>query len=311
MNAWNEIYTHFNPIAFEIAGFKVYWYGMAYVVALLGALFIAKRFIKTNPRFASVTSAMIDSYFVYAELGVILGARFGYVFIYDPNSMYYLTHPWQALNPFMDGHFVGIAGMSYHGGVIGFIIGSLLFAYVKKINIFIYLDLVALSLPLAYVFGRIGNFLNKELFGRPIVDAHLKFIGIYVDGYLRYPSQLIEAFLEGIVVFFIVLFVSKKIRFNGALITIYGMAYSFMRFMAEFTREPDIQLGFYGDFTMGQILSVIMFIISAIVFILCLKWDAKKRVLQTSKEKLSAKKVDTKTSLNSMKRKLKSTKDKK
>lgn len=273
MNFWNEIYSHFSPIAFSAFGFNIHWYSLAYVSALLIGFFLAKYFVKTMPRFSHIDSKIIDSYFIWVEVGILLGARFGYLFIYTDSAIFYLTHPWEAFNPYVDGRFVGIAGMSFHGAVFGFLLASFLFFYVKKANIFALLDIVALSVPLAYVFGRIGNFLNKELYGRVIEEDSLKFIGIYVEGALRYPSQLIEAFLEGIVVFIIVWIASKKNQTEGMLIVIYAFAYSLARFIAEYFREADVQMGYYFlGLSMGQILSCVMMGIA-----LFLLWIIKTR----------------------------------
>ena len=153
-----------NPVAFSLFGINVHWYGIMYVLALLIALWAAKYFVKKDK--LAISNSLLDNYFFWVEIGVILGARIGYIIIYDPNTIYYLTHPWQIFNPFVNGEFVGIRGMSYHGAVLGFIIATLLFCYKFKQNILLYLDLVAISVPLGYIFGRIGNFLNQELIGR-------------------------------------------------------------------------------------------------------------------------------------------------
>lgn len=276
MNFWNEIYSHFSPIAFSAFGFNIHWYSLAYVFALLIGFFLAKYFIKSMPRFSQIDSKIIDSYFIWAEIGILLGARFGYLFIYTDSAMFYLTHPWEAFNPYIDGQFVGIAGMSFHGAVFGFLLASFAFFYFKKVNIFALLDVVALSVPLAYVFGRIGNFLNKELYGRVIEEDSLKFIGIYVEGALRYPSQLIEAFLEGIIVFIVIFIASKKTKTEGMLIVIYAFSYSIARFVAEYFREPDVQMGYYFlGLSMGQILSCIMICI-ALALLLVIKMREKQ-----------------------------------
>ena len=265
----NEWYSHFNPVAFEIFSIKMHWYGIAYVLALISALWFAGYF-RRDHQFEGIGKKDLENYFLYAELGVILGARLGYILIYSPQRWEYLTHPWQIFNPFDSaGNFVGISGMSYHGAIVGFLLASYIYTKIKKQNFLQYLDLMALSIPLAYVFGRIGNFLNHELYGRAIPenDTFWKPFGIYVDGALRYPSQLIEAFLEGVVVFCIVWVAKRYLKFNGALIGMYALGYSLMRFVAEFYREPDAQMGYYGIFSMGQILSFLMLFASlAILF---------------------------------------------
>ncbi|EAI3889980.1 prolipoprotein diacylglyceryl transferase [Campylobacter jejuni] len=266
MEFWQHIYSNFNVIAFSIFGLKVHWYGIMYVIALLLALLLAKFFLRKFQ--LDINEKHLDSYFIWVEIGVILGARLGYILIYDANTMYYITHPWQIFNPYINGEFVGIRGMSYHGAIIGFLIATLLFCKKYKTNPWIFLDLVALSVPLAYVFGRIGNFLNQELFGR-ITNVPW---GIYVDGVLRHPSQLYEAFLEGIVVFIIVYLARFKQSFQGELILVYAGAYSLARFICEFYREPDFGIGFVlWGMSMGQILSFIMFITALLVYI-CIKF---------------------------------------
>ncbi|WP_104727534.1 prolipoprotein diacylglyceryl transferase [Helicobacter felis] len=261
MSFWNTIYSHFSPIAFSLFGINVHWYGIAYVSALLIAFFVALRAIKKDPVRFPISKPLFESYFLYAEVGVILGARLGYILVYDPNTLYYLKAPWQIFNPFYEGEFVGIRGMSYHGGLVGFLIASLLFSKIKQQNFLIYLDLIAISLPLGYVFGRIGNFLNQELFGRvvPQGDAFGQKIGILVDGVLRYPSQLIEAFLEGLVLFFVVIVAKRFTSAPGMLMVVYGLGYSLARFVSEYYREADVQMGYYfWHLSMGQILSLVM-----------------------------------------------------
>ena len=161
--------------------------------------------------------------------------------------------------------------MSFHGAIVGFLLATFLFCKKYKQNAWQYLDLVALSVPLAYVFGRIGNFLNQELFGRVTNVAW----GIYVDNALRHPSQLYEAFLEGIAVFFVVILVKTRQKFTGELIIVYACAYSLARFICEFFREPDFGIGFVAfGLSMGQILSLVMFII-ALLFYAYLKFKNK------------------------------------
>ncbi|MCI6217498.1 MAG: prolipoprotein diacylglyceryl transferase [Helicobacter sp.] len=264
LSTWNLFYSKFDPIAFEIFFLKIHWYGICYVVALVVALFIAQYFLKHHKSYFGIDAKMLDSYFVWSEVGVILGARIGYVTIYG-NGL-----SWDIFNPFdLDGNFVGIAGFSYHGGVIGFVFASVMFCFYKKQPIFSYLDLATLCIPLAYVFGRIGNFLNQELYGRIIdIDSKLTWIGILVDGHLRYPSQLFEAFFEGIVVFIIMLSVRRFCKKRGQLACVYGIAYALARFFCEYFREADAHMGYYAfNLSMGQILSVVMFVSCVLLLI--------------------------------------------
>lgn len=265
METWNYIYSQFDPVAFHLFSLPVHWYGLMYVLALLSALFAAK-WIVQNDRLA-ITKDQLDDYFIYVEIGVILGARLGYILFYDPNTLYYLTHPWQIFNPFnQNGEFVGIRGMSYHGAVIGFFIGSWLYYWRSGVSFGRLLDVAVISVAIGYVFGRIGNFLNQELVGRA---TELPW-GIYVDGILRHPSQLYEAVLEGLVVFLVLYAYRRYKRYEGELVLLYGLSYGVARFVAEFWREPDPQIGFIccGWMSMGQLLSGMMIIGSIVIWLL-------------------------------------------
>ncbi len=263
MEYWQKIYSNFDPIAFSIFSIHVHWYGIMYVFALLSALLIGKWIVKKDNY--PITDAQLDSYFIWIEIGVILGARIGYILFYDPDLTYYLTNPWQMFNPFnKNGDFVGIRGMSYHGAFAGFMIASYIFAKRNNIRFWLLLDLVSIAVPLGYIFGRIGNFLNQELYGR-VTDASW---GIEVAGILRHPSQLYEGFLEGVVIFVLIFMYRKKAQFIGQIALAYGFLYGIMRFVAEFWREPDPQLGFIccGWMSMGQLLSIAMIFAAIILY---------------------------------------------
>ncbi|MDD5052554.1 MAG: prolipoprotein diacylglyceryl transferase [Sulfuricurvum sp.] len=263
MEFWNHIYEHFNPVAFNLGPIPVHWYGLMYVLALLSALMIAKWIVKKDG--VAITKAQLDDYFIYAEIGVILGARIGYILFYDIHTSYYLSHPWQIFNPFMDGHFVGIRGMSFHGAIIGFLMGSYLYHRRHGISFGVLMDLVAVSVPLGYVFGRIGNFLNQELVGR-VTDVPW---GIYVYDTLRHPSQLYEAFVEGIIVFAIIYAYRKRKAFDGELILLYGFLYGIGRGGVEFFRAPDPQIGYLAGtwLTLGMTLSFAMAAVSVMIWV--------------------------------------------
>ena len=234
-----------------------------YALALISAIFVAKWFIKHDK--LPISNELFDSYIWWAEIGVILGARLGYVIFYDTHTMYYLTHPWQIFNPYINGVYAGISGMSYHGAFFGFIIASYLFCRKNKISFWFITDIAVLGVSAAYIFGRIGNFFNQELVGR-VTDVPW---GIYVGGVLRHPSQIYEAILEGLVVFAILVYFRKRKIFDGQLAIMYGFFYSIARIIAEFFREPDIQLGFiYSDWlTMGILQSLIILGICVVIFV--------------------------------------------
>ena len=217
----------------------------------------------------SISEEMLDNYFIWIEIGIILGARIWYIIFYDPNTAYYLSHPWQIFNPFQNGEFVGIRGMSYHGAVVGASISSYFFARKHPGVIYKILDVVALAVPVGFVFGRIGNFLNQELVGR-VTDVPW---GIYVQDpisnefILRHPSQLYEGFLEGIVIAILIYLYRNHRKFDGALVGIYGIMYGTARFIVEFWREADVQLGYYnGWITMGQMQSLVMIALSIAIY---------------------------------------------
>ena len=256
---WQHIYDHFTPIAFQIGEIKVHWYGIMYILALVVGYLAALKFGKEE----GVPSQILDEYVIWVEVGIILGARIGYFIFYVPHNGYYLTHPWEMFNPFHDGQFVGIRGMSYHGAIIGGVLATLLYSKIRKVDIWKLGDVAALAIPLGYIFGRIGNFLNQELYGR-VTDVPW---GIYVNGVLRHPSQLYEAFLEGVVLFGVIYLYRRKWRIGkGELISLYLLGYGVARFIAEFWRAPDPQLGFViGPFTMGQVLSSIMVLVGGVL----------------------------------------------
>ena len=269
MEFWNNIYSNFNPVAFNIGSVAVHWYGIMYALALLSAVSIAHWIVKKDN--LDISKDDLDNYVWWVEIGVILGARIGYVLFYDIHTSYYLTHPWQIFNPFTsDGTFVGISGMSYHGALAGFIIASILWSKKYKISFWFMVDIAALAVPLGYIFGRIGNFVNQELIGRA-TDIPW---GIYVNGILRHPSALYEAFLEGFVVFIILFSIRTKKQFDGQLGLLYIFIYSIMRIIAELFRQPDIQLGFLLNtswLTMGMIISGIFAFLSMIVYMITLQ----------------------------------------
>ncbi len=265
MEFWQNIYSNFDPVAFNIGSIAVHWYGIMYALALLSAIFVAKWLIKHDK--IPISNDLFDSYIWWAEIGVILGARIGYILFYDTHTMYYVTHPWQIFNPFINGEYAGISGMSYHGAFIGFLIASILFCRKNKVSFWFLADISVLGISAGYVFGRIGNFFNQELIGR---ETDVPW-GILINDKLRHPSQLYEAFLEGILIFIILFAIRKRKSFDGQLAIFYGILYSIARITAEFFREPDIQLGFlYGGWlTMGMLISGIFAILSiAMLFVI-------------------------------------------
>ena len=196
-------------------------------------------------------------------IALIIGARLGYVLFY--NFEYYIDNPLEILLPFSIKNgvwkFTGIAGMSYHGGVIGVLIAIWMYARKKDLHLYTIADFLTPAIPLGYFFGRIGNFINGELYGR-VTEAS---IGMYFpnagDYQLRHPSQLYEAFFEGIVLYFLIKSLKTRFTFLGFNSGLYVFGYAFFRFFIEYVREPDTHLQFiFLNLTMGQLLCIAMMI---------------------------------------------------
>ena len=236
--------NNFDPVAFSIFSLEFRWYSLAYIAGILiGWVYCKKKLIKDQK-----ILDLFDDFITYAILGIIVGGRIGYVLFY--NFEYFFNNPIEIL-------FVWNGGMSFHGGLIGVIIASKLFSKLNKVNTFIFLDLVSLSAPIGIVFGRIANFINSELYGTPTeVPWSVKFIA--VDDINRHPSQLYEAFLEGIVLFFMLQFILKKnfAKKTGQISCLFLVLYSFFRIITEFFRTPDLHIGYlFFNLTLGQLIS--------------------------------------------------------
>ena len=244
----NDIYQGLDPIAFSLGPLVVRWYGLAYVLGFVCAAaiiyFVAKRW-KLGMSEDNLLTLM-----VCAIVGVVLGARIGHVLFYGDG--YYLSHPLEIL-AFNQG------GMSFHGGLVGLLIGGAVAALMTRIPFLTLADLGSIAAPIGLFFGRCANFVNGELWGAP-TDGPLGVVFGGAAGMMpRHPSQLYEAVLEGLVIFCVLFALSRKRpprpqgTFLGAFLVLYGI----FRFLIEFVREPDVQLGYLwgGWLTMGQVLS--------------------------------------------------------
>jgi phosphatidylglycerol:prolipoprotein diacylglycerol transferase len=247
--------NNFDPVAFQIFSLEIRWYSLAYIVGiLLGWLYCKKKLIKDKLLFN-----LFDDFITYLIIGVILGGRLGYVLFY--NLIYYSKNP---IEVFM----IWNGGMSFHGGVIGVVIAALLFSKKHQMNYFIFLDLVALTAPIGIFFGRIANFMNSELYGRP-TDVPWSVEFIIIDNIKRHPSQLYEAFFEGIILFLILRHFAKKdyLKKPGLISGMFLIFYSLFRFMTEFFRIPDPHIGYMVlNLTLGQFISTVFLIIGGILF---------------------------------------------
>ncbi|MDR0747555.1 MAG: prolipoprotein diacylglyceryl transferase [Helicobacteraceae bacterium] len=263
--SWQNFYDWHDPVIFSIGKFALRWYGLMFVTALMVGYLWGRRMVKRGD-WLPIKTADYEALLLYFIVGIILGTRLGYVLFYG-DTLYMLSHPWQIFNPFQDGNFAGISGLSYHGGIVGVVIALLIFAARRGFSVWQLLDLAAVAGSAGYVFGRIGNFLNAELLGR-VTDVAW---GVRVNGVLRHPSALYEAFLEGLLLFAVMTLLYRRRSFDGQMAFTYAMLYAAARFTAEFWRQPDEQLGFiaFGWLTMGQLLSTLMFAAALVFYLKC------------------------------------------
>jgi phosphatidylglycerol:prolipoprotein diacylglycerol transferase len=269
INTWQHLPAQISPVIFSIGSFQLRYYSLMYLVAFAIVYFLTLYRIKNENYEYSAEN--VQDYLVWALLGVIIGGRSGYALFY--NFAYYLHHPLEIILPFDFSHgfrFVGISGMSYHGGLIGIVIVSILFCRKKKIKLWNFVDLLCPAIPLGYTFGRIGNFINGELYGRVTTVPWGMYFPLDSTRSLRHPSQLYEAIFEGIVLFVLLWLIRKKKMFDGFLVGICICGYGFVRFFIEFFREPDYQLGFVLSFmSMGQVLCLLMMAVGVIIIVWC------------------------------------------
>ena len=265
---WQELPSHISPNILTIGAFQLRYYSLMYLVAFfLTYVLVAYRLKKEDFPYSPET---IQDFFLWGMLGLIVGARLGYALFYNPG--YYLRHPLEIILPldFSQGiRFVGISGMSYHGGVAGIVIAALIFCHKKAINFWELADLFCPIFPLGYTFGRIGNFINGELFGRVTNVPWGMYFPLAPTRELRHPSQLYEAFFEGIVLFIILWAWRKKRPFTGFQLALYIIGYGTVRFFIEFYREPDLHLGLYWNvLSMGQLLCLAMIFGGVVILLL-------------------------------------------
>jgi phosphatidylglycerol:prolipoprotein diacylglycerol transferase len=254
--------NNFDPVAIQLFSIEIRWYSLSYIIGIILGWVVAKKFFILDQQIKS----KFDDYITYIILGIIIGGRLGYVLIYDFN--YYINNP-------LDIFKIWQGGMSFHGGLLGIILISIIFAKNNKENPLNYLDVVSLVSPIGIFFGRISNFINSELYGTVTnLPWGVKFIKI--DNLYRHPSQLYEAFFEGIILFMILIYFKRKgfLKFPGMISGMFLIFYSFFRFLIEFVRVPDEQLGYLiFNLTMGQIISLIFFIVG--IYLITTKYEIK------------------------------------
>lgn len=262
---------------YVINGLPIRWYAVMYIFAFLTSYMLFRYSIKKDKSIV-IEKETCENFYLSVVFGLLIGARVGSCLFYD-DALYYITHFWMIFWPFRNGSFVGLPGMSYHGGVIGAFIGGFIYTKYKHLNFLSLADYIALSVPFAYTWGRIGNFINGELYGRVTVSS-LGMIFPYAESFStnsswvreiadkvglnykigeyinlpRWPSQLFEALFEGIILGFILYFVIKRIKekkklADGTILGSYIFFYGFFRFFIEYFRQPDSDIGYVLSFT--------------------------------------------------------------
>jgi phosphatidylglycerol:prolipoprotein diacylglycerol transferase len=306
-----------------IPGLPFHWYGLMYIVVIVITFLLFQYQVKEEK--LEIKRNDVEDLFIWCIVGALVGARIFAVTIFSANDEY-LLKPWLIFWPFRDGQFVGIAGMNYYGGIFGLVVAYLIFVRIKKLNGLKIMDLALAGFPLGYTFGRIGNFINGELFGRvtdlpwgmvfpaaksfpselPWVQKITETIGMEITGSMvnlpRHPTQIYEALLEGVILWLVIWFIFRKRKtFDGYIVSIYLIGYGVVRFFVDYFRMP-----LTGDFTlrlspvknppylfvtplnltMSQIFSFIMVVAGVTAFIILGNRSRKNRKVETAEEQV-------------------------
>ena len=247
--------NNFDPVALNFFFLEIRWYSLSYIFGILFAWIYCKKFLIKDEKILN----LFDDLITYIIIGIIIGGRLGYVIFY--NLSYYSKN---ILEIFM----IWEGGMSFHGGLLGVIIATYGFSKKNNINPFLFLDLISMSAPIGIFLGRIANFINSELYGRETnLFWSVKFEKI--DNTFRHPSQIYEAIFEGVILFVLLNFIFKKqfLRSPGFISALFLIFYSTFRFFIEFTREPDVQIGYIlFNLSLGQLLSLLFCMFGIFLF---------------------------------------------
>ena len=235
-----------DPVAFSLAGIDVYWYGLMYLFGFLTFVVLGR--LRARNSEAGITPRHVDELLFYGVLGVVLGGRIGYVLLY--NFAGFIDAPWVVF-------MIWQGGMSFHGGLVGVLIALWLFCRRYRLRFLQVTDFVAPLIPIGLGAGRLGNFINGELWGR-VSEVPWAMVFPHVDTLPRHPTQLYQSLIEGVVLFVILWVYSSKRRVSGAVTGLFAILYALGRIGVEFFREPDAHIGFvaWGWLTMGQLLSL-------------------------------------------------------
>ncbi len=272
LHLWQNLPLYINSTIFSIGNLPLRWYSLGYILALTTIYFYLKNQLANNhwtfiPQELSLNK--LENILLVSFLGALVGGRIGYSIFYDWGN--FISQPWQIFWPFSNGSFTGFYGMSFHGGLVGALLAGWLICKKYHLHFWKIVNFIIPAFPLGYFWGRIGNFMNGELYGRVTKNN----IGMHFSDsdaklvILRHPSQLYEALGEGILLFFILTYFTRKKIWNQNLLWLFLIFYGIIRFAIEFFRQPDIQLGFIvlGWITIGQLLSLGMLVIGLITLI--------------------------------------------
>jgi len=255
---------NFDPVAIDLNFLQIRWYSLAYIFGILIGWFYGRKIISKLRVYNNFSYLKIDDFddlIPYLIIGIIIGGRIGYVFLY--NLEYYI-------NNLLEIFYIWEGGMSFHGALVGIVFSTILFCNKKKIQKLVYFDIISCVTPIGLFLGRISNFINGELYGKK-TELPWGVVFPKIDSLTRHPSQIYEALMEGLILFVILNFLAfkKKVILNsGTISMLFVFLYSLFRILIEFYREPDYQLGYIiYSFSMGQVLSVFMIFFSILVYL--------------------------------------------
>ena len=255
------MYTHnLNPIIFDFGVLSLRWYSLAYLVGIIFGWWYGKKIISfiNKKHQNNFKLALLDDYITYVIISIIVGGRLGYVLFY--NFDYFFLNPIEIF-------YIWSGGMSFHGGLLGVVISTIIFSKKRGFDKLVLLDIVSCVAPVGIFFGRLANFINGELYGKPTeLPWAVTFPLVDLQG--RHPSQIYEALLEGALLFLIINFMIRKIPYKkGKCAALFLILYSIFRVFSEFYREPDLQIGYiFNLISMGSLLSFIMFGLGIIMY---------------------------------------------
>jgi phosphatidylglycerol:prolipoprotein diacylglycerol transferase len=266
-----------DPVVFSLGSFSLRWYSLMYIVGLVTVYFLLMHRIERREISNVSDIGFLDKYqlrsnildfLLYAFASVLLGGRLGYVLFYNPT--YYAKNPSAIFSPFdSSGEYVGIYGMSYFGAFIAVVIMTWIFCHRRRLNFWLWGDFIAPAIPAGYFFGRIGNFLNGELYGRVTSLPWGMYFPSDTSNFLRHPSQIYEAMLEGLLLFMALWTYRNRAKFPGQLLILYAGGYALVRFFCEYFRQEDLQTGLLSGkiWTSGQTMSLFLGIIVVMIYI--------------------------------------------